>query len=44
MSARGCFVTAIRFEVTPMIDVIFVALGLGFFVAAGLYLFACNRL
>jgi len=27
-----------------MIDVIFVVAGLGFFVAAGLYLFACNRL
>jgi hypothetical protein len=42
--AKECFVTDARFEVPPMSDVIFVILGLGFFVAAGLYLFACDRL
>jgi hypothetical protein len=38
------FATHLRLRFAPMLDVIFVALGLGFFVAAGLYLYSCDRL
>jgi hypothetical protein len=32
------------FEGPVMLDVVFLAIGLGFFAAACLYLFACDRL
>jgi hypothetical protein len=34
----------LKFEVLPMGDVIFVVLGLGFFAAACIYLYSCDRL
>ena len=33
-----------RFRGGAMLDVLFIAIGLGFFVAGGLYLYACDRL
>jgi hypothetical protein len=33
-----------QLEVPPMGDIIFVVLGLGFFAAACLYLYSCDRL